>query len=197
MNQSDERELLKLVAEGDSDAFASLFNLYHHSLGAFIYGITKSAELAEEITMDVFLKIWMAREALGEINNFKAYIFTVSRNAAISELRKIISDRARHTEWKVDPTNKSSDYENAKEEHLTIIDEAINQLSPQRKKVYMLSRKEGLKYDEIARQLGISRFTVRANIQQAVDSIVQYVKRRINTPVILICLYLNFLLKNY
>lgn len=192
MNQSEERELLKQVAEGNQEAFATLFNSYHHPLGAFIYGITKSQGLAEEITMDVFLKIWMAREALYEVNNFKAYLFTISRNAAISALRKAITEHARQIQWKADPSSTASDYEPEKEIHLTLIDEAIDQLSPQRKKIYLLSRRQGLKYEQIAVQLGISRFTVRANIQQAVESIVRFVKGKIGNHVILIWFILIF-----
>jgi RNA polymerase sigma-70 factor (ECF subfamily) len=121
----------------------------------------------------------MTREALSEVKNFKAYLFTVSRNAAISSLRKIINERTKHIEWIKNPSVDDDDALE-KETYLSLIDEAINCLSPQRKKIYLLSREQGLKYDEIADQLGISRHTVRAHIQQAVDSIVQYVKARID-----------------
>jgi RNA polymerase sigma-70 factor (family 1) len=192
MDQNPETELLKRITEGDHLAFTDLFDGYHHTLGAFIYNITKSKELAEEITLDVFLKIWMTREALSEVKNFKAYLFTVSRNAAISSLRKIANERTKHIEW-----TKTSfvvdDDTGEKETYLSLIDEAIDHLSPQRKKIYLLSREKGLKYEEIAVQLGISRFTVRAHIQQATDSIVQYVKGRIDSPALLVWIVLNFL----
>src|ERR1043165_8637940 len=86
MGQNEEKELLEKIAAGDHVAFTTLFDNYHHSLGAFVFSITKSKELAEEITLDIFLKIWMTREALAKVKNFKAYLFTVSRNAAISAL---------------------------------------------------------------------------------------------------------------
>jgi len=191
MDQNREIELLKRISAGDHLAFSDLFDFYHHNLGAFIYNITKSKELAEEITLDVFLKIWMTREALSEVKNFKAYLFTVSRNAAISGLRKIISERTKHIEWIKTPAFDDDDA-GEKETYLSLIDEAINCLSPQRKKIYLLSREHGLKYDEIADQLGISRHTVRAHIQQAIDSIVQYVKERVDNPSVLMFIS-NFL----
>src|SRR5688572_12075580 len=98
VNSETEKELLHKIAEGDQSAFATLFDSFHHTLGSFIYSITKSKELAEEIVLDVFLKIWMTREALTEVKNFKAYLFTVSRNAAISSLRKIASERTKHNQ---------------------------------------------------------------------------------------------------
>ncbi len=188
----DEKQLLLQIAEGDQAAFAALFDRYHHALGVFIFGITKSKEVAEEIVLDVFLKIWMTREVLGEVKNFKAYLFTVSRNAAISALRKIISDRTRNKEWNNNQLALVAEEPDNKEQYLSIIDEAINQLSPQRKKIYVLSREQGLKYEEIAKQLGISRLTVRAHIQQAVSSILEYVKPRISNDLLLVWLVLNF-----
>jgi len=184
MDQNRETDLLKRISAGDHLAFSELFDFYHHNLGAFIYNITKSQELAEEITLDVFLKIWMTREALSNVKNFKAYLFTVSRNAAISGLRKIIKERTKRIEWIKSPAIDDDDGPE-KETYLSLIDEAINCLAPQRKKIYLLSRQQGLKYDEIADQLGISRHTVRAHIQQAVDSIVKYVKARIDNPPVL------------
>lgn len=188
----EEKELLGKVAEGDQVAFAQLFDSYQHALGAFIFGITKSKEMAEEIVLDAFLKIWMTRETLVEIKNFKAYLFTICRNAAISALRKIIRERTRHTEWTKDPSVVPADEIKEKEDYLSLIDEAINQLSPQRKKIYLLSREKGLKYEEIANQLGISKFTVRAHIQQAVDSIMQFVKARLDGELLLVWIILIF-----
>jgi RNA polymerase sigma-70 factor (ECF subfamily) len=188
----DEKQLLKEIAGGDQDAFKQLFNSYHQMLGAFIFGITRSREHSEEVVLDVFLKIWITREALAEVKNFKAYLFIVSRNAAISSLRKIIRERKQREQWTKDlPVNDSGE-SNTVEPYLSLIDEAINNLSPQRKKIYILSREKGLKYDQIATQLGISAFTVRAHIQQGVSAIVEYVKSRMGSELILICAYCLF-----
>lgn len=190
---NDENQLLLRVAEGDQTAFTVLFDKYHHELGTFIFGITRSKELTEEIVLDAFLKIWMTREVLADVKNFKAYLFTISRNAAITMLRKAIRERANHTEWNKGQSTHLQEEPDNKEFHLSLIDEAINQLSPQRKKIYQLSREKGLKYEEIATLMGISKFTVRAHIQQAVGSILQFVRSRTNNELLLIWLILNFL----
>jgi RNA polymerase sigma-70 factor (family 1) len=186
----EEIELLIRISEGDQAAFTNLFNKYHNGLGSFIFGITKSKELAEEITSDIFLKIWMSREVLREVKNFKAYIFIIARNAAITSLRKIINEKNKYDNWKVEQSNHQDDPLNEQKEiQLSLIDEAINQLAPQRKKIYILSRQKGLKYDEIAHQLGISKFTVRAHIQQSVTFIMKYVSERISSELILLLLF--------
>src|ERR1043165_3143287 len=100
-NLSDtvENQLLLQTAQGDEIAFTQLFDAYHHALGAFVFGIIKSREVAEEVVLDVFLKTWPTREVLAEVQNFKAYLFTISRNAAISALRNAIRERTRQTQW--------------------------------------------------------------------------------------------------
>lgn len=187
----EEKELLRKVTEGDRVAFTLLFETYHHGLGAFIFSIIKSREQAEEIVLDVFLKIWMTREALSEVKNFKAYLFTVSRNAAISALRKIIRERTQYTEWTKDTSAIPAVEMDEKEAYLSLIDEAINALSPQRKKIYLLSREKGMRYKEIAHQMGISIFTVRAHIQQAVASVVEFVHSRMGNELLLLFVLLK------
>jgi len=191
MNQREERDLLERIAAGDHLAFTILFDAFHQTLNSFIFSIIKSKEQAEEITLDIFLKIWMTREALIEVNNFKAYLFTVSRNAAISSLRKVIRERTQHAEWMKNPDSNDDADVKEKEVYLSLIDDAINQLPPQRKKIYLLSRQEGLKYDEIAARLGISKFTVRAHIQQGIESIVKFVKSKLSLEMLLSFLIIN------
>jgi RNA polymerase sigma-70 factor (family 1) len=189
--ENDEKQLLSRTAEGDQMAFTTLFDRYHHSLGAFVFGITKSKELAEELVLDIFLKIWMTREALTEVRNFEAYLFTLSRNASITALRKIIRERTQQARWETEQTSGPDEDVMENEKYLSLVDEAINQLTPQRKKIYLLSREKGMTYEEIASLMGISRFTVRAHIQQAVTSILDFLKARIHNTVLLFFVLLN------
>ncbi|HUC83018.1 MAG TPA: sigma-70 family RNA polymerase sigma factor, partial [Flavisolibacter sp.] len=176
---TDENELIERTIQGDRIAFAKLFEQHHQRLGAFVFGITRSKETAEEIVLDIFLKIWMSREVLSEVKNFDAYLFVLAKNAAISALRKACREQAKAIQWKADATAQLQTTEgNEKELYLNLIDEAISQLSPQRKKIYLLSREEGLTYEAIGNQLGLSKLTVRAHIQQAVAFISNYVRSR-------------------
>src|SRR5690606_38854802 len=77
---------------GDEQAFAQLYRLWQPALGAYIFRITRSKEFAAEIIQDVFLKIWTSRETLSEINNFKSYLFVMSRNQALNALRKVMRE---------------------------------------------------------------------------------------------------------
>lgn len=143
--------------------------------------------MAEEMVQDIFLKIWMNREALTEVNNFQAYLFVVSKNQTLNVLRKLAKERRDKKEWEKDNITlyQATELENSVD-YYCLIDQAIEQLPPQQKKVYRLSRYKRLKYQEIAQQLNISRETVKKYIQLATTSIGTYIRSNIETFLILL-----------
>lgn len=178
-SSNDEKELLQLVASGDERAFRVLFNLYHHHLGNYIFHITKSQELTQEAVQDVFVKIWTNRASLAEINNFKAYLFVISKNHALNCLKKIASEKALTTHldlWNYDVQSEEADID---KERYTLVDQAIDQLPKQQKIVYLLSRHERLQYSEIANRLSISPKTVKKYLQISNESIISYIRKNL------------------
>lgn len=175
-----EKDMLKHVADGSDEAFKQLFTLYHHQLGTYIYRLTDSMELAEEVVQDVFLKIWMSRETLTGIENFKAYLFVISKNHALNCLRKLARERSYYNEWDDNVVNAISSENDKYEPYYSILDEAINNLPTQQKTVYLLSRHQRLKYAEIAERLNLSKETVKKYLQIAIASITNYVHANID-----------------
>jgi RNA polymerase sigma-70 factor (family 1) len=170
-----ENELLLKVAAGDEHAFRLLFTTYHQQLGTHIYRITNSTELAEEVVQDVFLKIWMTRETLSNIEDFKAYLFVISKNYALNCLKKLAKERVQIKQLE----QSSIGLLNVEQDsgiYYNLLDEAIDHLPPQQQKVYLLSRHNRLKYAEIADQLKLSRETVKKYLQIATTSITDYVR---------------------
>lgn len=185
---SEERTLLMQIAEGNEDAFSKLFYRYYQQLGAFIFRITESMPLAEEITQDVFMKIWMARESLVEVKSFKAYLFVVSKNYALNSLRTMAKERTNKMDWESASESLCALPANTEvnnHHYYSLIDTAINRLPPQQQKVYLMSRHKKFKYAEIADELQISKETVKKYIQLAVASITEFVRLHINEIVLL------------
>lgn len=174
-----EKELLLRVAESDEPAFRQLFNRYHQQLGAHLVRITESAEMAEEIVLDVFLKIWMNRETLPEVRDFRAYLFIVSRNHALNCLKKKARELALRRRFEKELTNAPAGGHAQEEAYYTLIDNAIDQLPSQQQKVYLLSRHHRLKYSEIAAELHLSRETVKKYLQFAVAFIRSHVRKHL------------------
>ena len=162
---NSEKSLLLRVAHGDENAFAQLFKTHYNQLGEFIMRITESESLTQEIVQDAFLKIWTNRALLAEIHCFKAYLQVVARNHAFNCLKQIARENSRKKEW-VDTVLRLASNEEEKDAIDTgnLIEEAVLLLPPQQKKVYLLSRREGLKQEEIAKELGISLETVKKHM---------------------------------
>lgn len=190
---SNFKALLLKVAAGDEQAFAQLFKAYHNQLGDFIMRLTESEPLTQEIVQDVFLKIWNHRIVLAEVNCFKAYLFVVARNHAFNCLKQIARERSRNKEWV-----KAILYQASMNSEDTIaqpaedlIEEAIELLPPQQKKVYTLSRRYGMKHVDIARELNISRETVKKHMVLALHCLKNHLRTRINLLIILVASLFN------
>lgn len=173
----NEKSLLLAIAAGDEEAFTRVFYRYHQKLGAFILRLSESAELTQEITQDVFLKIWTNRSALTEVAHFEAYLFTVARNQAFNALKKLSRDQLKKQEWLryAAPVVDDGDEPGLTEEDFRVLHEAIGKLPPQQQKIYMLRSSSGMKYEDIARQLGLSFETVKKHMLLARRSIKSYI----------------------
>nr|WP_067057188.1 sigma-70 family RNA polymerase sigma factor [Mucilaginibacter sp. L294] len=181
-----EKELLLKVANGDEHAFSELFNTHHQLLGTHIYRITDSVELAEEVVQDVFLKIWMSRETLTTVQNFRAYLFVISKNHALNCLRKVAKERIHQKTLEENILPLIAEENPGLADYYSLLDEAIDHLPPQQQKVYLLSRHNRLKYDEIASQMGLSRETVKKYLQGATHSITTFVQSNMDVSAMII-----------
>lgn len=169
-NHITEKEFLVEVAAGNQESFKRLFDAYYPKLYNYISTIIKVPQVAEEVAMDVFLKIWLGREMITRIENFDSFLFRVAHNKSIDFLRSAARNpKVRDLLWdeiQLSATEQADTYLLRKEfesKHR----EAIALLSPQRKKVYQLSREENKNHDQIADHLGLSRNTVNNHIVEA------------------------------
>jgi RNA polymerase sigma-70 factor (family 1) len=169
--EPNDKALLGKVADGDEAAFSSLYYIYEPRLSSFIYKITKSKEITAEIVHDVFLKVWMGREALQDVKNFDAFIFVVSRNLAINAFHKTMREFRRYDYLERDLPQEIDEHKEEEQLMYTVIDSAIEQLPPRQKEVFLLNRYERLTYDQIGKKLNIGKETVKTHIQLAVKSI--------------------------
>ncbi|PWG80824.1 RNA polymerase sigma-70 factor [Pararcticibacter amylolyticus] len=168
-----ETELLLRAAEGSERAFTELFYHYYTALARFVYKLTGSRELAEEIVQDAFVSIWLRREKLAQIDHFGKYLFAICRNGTFTALKKIAAEKSLQGSFEQYVIDEAALdlMDNPAEEYREIIAQAVAKLPEQQRRVYTMSRYDRLKYDEIAIQLGLSVTTVRKHVQLAVQFI--------------------------
>ena len=182
-----ETELLKDIAAGSSEAFRALYSQWEPNLSSFIFQVTRSKVITAEIVQDVFLKIWMTRESLVDVKDFKAYLFVISKNRAINALKKSLADLERMKKYASEvPFNEQPEEEDNDQLPFMLIDEAIDHLSPRQKEIFLLHRHERYSYREIAEQLGIGKESVKTHLSLAIKSIKNYIETKITLIILLI-----------
>ncbi|MGX5819811.1 RNA polymerase sigma factor [Chitinophaga lutea] len=171
-----EKELLSRIAEGDHEAFSTIFQTYYPLLFTYIHRITRSGAETESILQDVFLKIWMGREALAYVDRFKPYLWVMARHKALNVMR----DTVRRQLALAGYTGEDAGEEEAREKEfrLSLVDSAVEALPEQWREVWLLHRRDRLKQAEIAERMGISLPTVKKYMKQAVGFITRHVKER-------------------
>lgn len=163
-----------LIAAGNESAFRRFFDAYHNKVYGYIKTIVKTNEVAEEIMLDVFLKVWIKRAALPQVQNMDGFLFIICKRKALDFLKAAAKDKVLQQKIAVeiaavqtiDANNVTAAWENK-----DWLANTLKELSPQRKIIFTLSHIEGYSYDEIAQALSISRNTVKNTITQGLKSL--------------------------
>ncbi len=173
----NEKILLRQIARHDEKAFKALFEAYQARLYHYIIHIIKSREAAEEMVIDVFLKIWQQRESLDEIESFDAYLFRIAFNKSIDFLRRAArSPEIKDLIWQEIQLagDLPSDAPVLIKEYEGKLNEAIGLLPPQQQLVFRLSREKNFSHSDIAKQLQLSKNTVSNHISTSLRFIRAY-----------------------
>jgi RNA polymerase sigma-70 factor (ECF subfamily) len=159
--------------DASQKAFDALFREQYQPLCRFAYSLLDSVELAEEVVADVFIKIWKHKENLQIQTSLKAYLMASVRNRSIDYLRK----QLRHqTESDEEIKELAANYSSPEEHTISaeleqIIESAIDQLPPQGRIIFRMSRDQGLRYQEIADQMQISIKTVETHMVRSLKTL--------------------------
>lgn len=187
-------ELLSAIAAGDESAFRLLFDQYREVVFNYLVNITKSKEASEELLSDIFMKLWLGREWVGSIQNMEAFLKKVSYNKAIDYLRHVARKKKLQevVATEIDITaGRTPENILLEKDFQRVISEAIEQLSPQRKIVYKLSREQNFTHEEIAQKLSLSANTVSNHIKASLQSIKGYLQNKHGEELAILILFLH------
>jgi RNA polymerase sigma-70 factor (ECF subfamily) len=165
LTQTSTHTSFKIESKTD---FENLFNSHYSNLCAYANNFLKDVDASEEVVQEVLFKLWTNRESIVITSSIKSYLFRAVRNASLNVLKHvdIREDYKAHNEY-VMQDELSSEDEMIVSELDQKIRETIDLLPIERKKVFILSRYDGLKYKEIAEKLNISVSTVENQMVKA------------------------------
>jgi RNA polymerase sigma-70 factor (ECF subfamily) len=188
----DDKTFFAEIAEGNEAAFTALFEAYVVQMGSFVYSLTRSEKVVDDIIQETFLRIWINRDKLTGVREPRSYLFRIAanlcytwRNRLMLESR-IINDISGQAPAGHDGVTEQLHVNALK----AAVQEAVNRLSPQRAKIYQLNRQEGWSVSEIAEHLSLSQQTVRNTLSSSLDFIREYLQKK-GYPLVLISLLLR------
>lgn len=169
-----EKELCMRIADGDEVAFASLFNRYYPLLRPFILKFTHSADKTEEMLQETFMRVWLNRDQLPEIENLQAWIFTIASRQCLHAIRTELNHRKKLAALQIRETDREANTPldaTQLAEISRLVSQAVNNMPPQRQRIYRMSREQGLKPAAIAETLSLSVATVKNALVAALKDI--------------------------
>ena len=172
-NEPDDSLLVQRIRDDHVDSFELLYHRYMRKLYYFSFNYLKIKEEAEEIVQTVFINLWEHRKSLDDSLSIKSYLYKSTTNAIYNQLKR----NALRNKWveqkllKPEPTSNETFEQIYYHDLEQTIDQIIAKLPPQQRKIYILSRIEGLSYEEISKQLDLSVRTVENQMYRALKVI--------------------------
>ncbi len=173
------KSLQQQIAGGNQQAFSSLFRLLYPRLLSFALQYVHVKETAEEITNDVFVKLWNRKEYLDEINNLSTYLFVSVKNLSLNYLK-----RYSHLHVAIENNEENANLVNIDDPEHQLewkemsfqLTQAIDSLPDQCRTVFKLIKEDGFRYKEVAEILGISPRTVETQLFRAMKKLQTLIK---------------------
>jgi RNA polymerase sigma-70 factor (ECF subfamily) len=176
--------LQQRVAEGDTQAFRRIFDLLFANLASFSFSFVQSKEAATEVVDEIFVQLWTKRHNILQIEDFRVYLYTATKNASLNYIRKrakqIQLEPYDHLQVQL-ADNNSPEQLMISKETLQKIKLAIESLPPRCKLIFKLVREDGLKYNEVAEILNLSLKTIDNQMVIAVSKIKAIIKESLET----------------
>ena len=167
-----DRDLIERLRQGDTTAFDAIFRTWYGPLVGTAERMLQDRAVAEELVQDVMLELWRRRETLAADGSAQAYLFQATRNRVLNHLRHLKIEQRSEPEIRGESSSTPpADADVVQEELSVAVQRAVQALPDRCREVFELSRVHGLKYAEIAQQLGISVKTVEAQMGKALRTL--------------------------
>ena len=171
MTEQEVRRYLRQMKDEDSQrAFREFYDLTYDRLFRIAFYYVKHEEWAQEIVLDVFIRLWEQRSTLTEVRNIEDYCFILVKNASLNYLEKETRHATVSADQLPDPAVQADSPEDTliSEELFARYVKALDRLPERCREVFIRIREEKQSYAQVAEELSISTKTVDAQLQKAI-----------------------------
>ena len=169
MKFNSDNVLIRSLAGGDVNALDVIYVRFAPQVRAFLHKVVGGlrSEDIEDITQDIFLKIWNSRSSLKEDEPLSPYIFKIARNAALNELKhnKVAQKYAQSLQAAAESASQAGpDRALEARQSLQMTKNVIENLDERQRSIFLANRLEKKTYGEIAEEMNLSPRTVQYHI---------------------------------
>ena len=180
--------LLNQLRDGKETAFNKLYSYYFQPIYRKVLFMVKEEIITDELVQELFLKVWEKRETIRVGESFQGYLVTIAHNLVYDYFRKVAKDKRMITQLLLNATDYylHSDKIFEDSERTKILMQAIDELSPQRKVVFISCKFEGKSYQQTSEDLGISVATVNTHMTHSFKKVKEYMIKNYRVSSVLI-----------
>lgn len=166
-----DRDIIEGLIRGDMSSFKKLFDAKYSLFYTFTKGMIKNAWLAEDITQNIFMKVWINREKLNPDQSLHNYLYILTKNEIRDHFR--LKSNLNHQKIREEDKSFTEDFEGTIDVEIMTqrITEIVIHMPKQRQRVYLMSREKMMSNNEIAKKLNLSVRTVERHILLALKDI--------------------------
>lgn len=174
-------KILDDFSEGKLEALKWLYEHYAPKMRIFATGLLHDDQQAKDVVHNVFVNLWENRTIASKYESADKLLYSVTKNAVLDLLKHndVVSRNERGIAGYYELFEQSAFDEEEQGRLFHLVEMAIDQMPPQRQKIYCLNRLSGCSYSKIAEMLGISVNTVNNHMHLANAFVKQYVNEHL------------------
>lgn len=164
----DLEERIHRIQKGDETSFEWMVDEYKNKIHAIAYGYAKDAHMAQDLTQDIFIKIYQNIASFQGQSAFSTWLYRVAKNQCIDWIRKnkktMENTSLDDAQWRFKDQELNPEEETIREEKNVMLHDAMEQLPEKYKTPLMLFHFQELSYEEIAQVLQLPSKTIATQL---------------------------------
>ena len=165
------------LKNNDKDEFNAWYWMYHAAIYANVLKLTRDIVTTEDIVQEVFISLWEKRSQIDPEQGVAGWLFVVSYHKSISYLKLKLKQSLAQTAFYLSNDEAGEHCNDLLKAQITGLEKAIENLSPQKKKVFELCKLQRKTYQEVAVELKLSKHTVKEYLSDAVISVKEFINK--------------------